>query len=42
VRQDPGKLLLALGNLSVEALKEIADRALELIAKKTGVEKRSR
>lgn len=41
VRQDLGKLLLSLEDLSAEALKEVSDRALELIAEKTGVQKRS-
>ena len=41
VRQDLGKLLLSLEDLSVEALKEVSDRALELITEKTGVDKRS-
>jgi hypothetical protein len=41
VRQDLGKLLLSLEDLSVEALKEVSDRALELIAEKSGVDKRS-
>jgi hypothetical protein len=41
VRQDLGKLLLSLEDLSVEALKEVSDRALALIAEKAGVEKRS-
>jgi hypothetical protein len=41
VRQDLNKLLLSLDNLSVEALREVSDRALALIAEKTGEEKRS-
>jgi len=41
VRQDLGKLLLSLEDLSVEALKEVSDRALALIAEKTGVERKS-
>ena len=35
------ELLLSRENLSVEALREVADRALALIAEKTGEEKRS-
>jgi hypothetical protein len=41
VRQDLGRLLVSLEDLSVEALKEVSDRALELIAERTVVEKRS-
>lgn len=41
VRQDLGKLLLSLEDLSVESLREVADRALVLIAEKTGGERRS-
>ena len=41
VRQDLGQLLLSLEGLSVEALREVSDRALALIAEKTGAEKRS-
>ena len=41
VREDLKTLLLSRENLSVEALREVAERALALIAEKTGVEKRS-
>src|SRR5579864_2685925 len=41
VREDLNKLLLSMENLSVEALREVADKALALIAEKTGEEKRS-
>jgi hypothetical protein len=41
VHQDLGKLLLSLEDLSVEALRAIADRALALIAEKAGGQKRS-
>jgi hypothetical protein len=41
VGEDLNKLLLSLENLSVEALREVSDRALALIAQKTGEEKRS-
>jgi hypothetical protein len=41
VHQDLGKLLLSLEDLSVEALRAIADRALALLAEKTGGQKRS-
>jgi hypothetical protein len=41
VRQDLNKLLLSLENLSVEALREVSDRALALIAERTDGEKRS-
>ena len=41
VRQDLGALLLSLEDLSVEALREVADRASMLIAEKSGGEKRS-
>jgi hypothetical protein len=41
VRQDLDKLLASLENLSVEALKEVSDRALSLIAEKTEEKKRS-
>ena len=38
VRQDLGKLLLSLEDLSVEALKEVSDRAFELIAERPSLE----
>ena len=41
VREDLNRLLLSLENLSVEALREVSDRALVLIAERTGEEKRS-
>jgi hypothetical protein len=41
VRDDLNKLLLSLENLSVEALREVSNRALVLIAERTGGEKRS-
>jgi hypothetical protein len=41
VREDLNKLLRSLENLSVEALREVSDRTLALIAEKTGEEKRS-
>jgi seryl-tRNA synthetase len=41
VREDLNKLLLSLENLSVEALREVSDRALTLIAEKRGEAKRS-
>lgn len=41
VRRDLDKLLLSLEDLSVEALREVADRALALIIEKTGERKRS-
>jgi hypothetical protein len=41
VRADLNKLLLSLENLSVEALREVSDRAVALIAERTGGEKRS-
>jgi hypothetical protein len=41
VRADLDKLLKSLEALSVEALKEVSDRALDLVAEKTGVENRS-
>ena len=41
VRQDLNKLLASLEDLSAEALKEVSDRALSLIAEKNGVRKRS-
>jgi hypothetical protein len=41
VREDLNKLLGSLETLSVEALREVSDRALALIAEKTGGEKRS-
>ena len=41
VREDLKTLLLSRENLRVEALREVAERALALIAEKTGVEKRS-
>jgi hypothetical protein len=41
VRQDLNKLLLSLEDLSLKALREVSNRALELIEAKTGVEKRS-
>ena len=41
VREDLNRLLLSLDNLSAEALREVSDRALALIAEKTGEEKRS-
>jgi hypothetical protein len=41
VRADLDKLLKSLEGLGVEALKEVSDRALALIAEKTGDEKRS-
>jgi hypothetical protein len=41
VRADFDKLLKSLEGLGVEALREVSDRALALIAEKTGEEKRS-
>ena len=41
VREDLDKLLGSLEALSVEALREVSDRALALIAEKTSSEKRS-
>jgi hypothetical protein len=41
VRQSLDKLLLSLEDLSVEALREVSDRALALIEEKGGGEKRS-
>jgi hypothetical protein len=41
VRRDLGQLLLSLEDLSVEELRQVSDRALALVAKKTGGEKRS-
>jgi len=41
VRQDLNKLLLSLDDLSVEALREVSNRALALIEEKTGARKRS-
>jgi len=41
VREDLNKLLGSLETLSIEALREVSDRALALIAERTGVEKRS-
>jgi hypothetical protein len=41
VREDLNKLLGSLETLSVEALREVADRALALIAEESGEEKRS-
>jgi hypothetical protein len=41
VREDLNRLLLSLENLSVEAVREVSDRALVLIAERTGGEKRS-
>jgi hypothetical protein len=41
VRQDLNKLLLSLEDLSVEALRAVSSRALELIEERTGVRKRS-
>ena len=41
VREDLNKLLSSLENLNVEALREVSDRALALIAERTGEEKRS-
>ena len=41
VREDLNKLLGSLETLSVEALREVSDRALALIAERAGVEKRS-
>jgi hypothetical protein len=41
VQQDLGKLLLSLEDLSVEALRAVADTALALISEKTGGQKRS-
>jgi hypothetical protein len=41
LREDLNKLLLSLENLSVEALRQVSDRALALIAERTGEEKRS-
>ena len=41
VREDLNKLLGSLENLGVEALREVSDRALALIAEKAGAEKRS-
>jgi hypothetical protein len=41
VRADLNRLLLSLENLNVEALRVVSDRALALIAEKTGEEKRS-
>jgi hypothetical protein len=41
VREDLNKLLLSLEHLNVEALREVSDRALALIAEKAGEEKRS-
>jgi hypothetical protein len=40
VRADPDKLLKSLEGLDVGALREVSDRALALIAEKTGDEKR--
>ena len=41
VREDLNQLLRSLETLSVEALREVSERALALIAEKTGDEKRS-
>jgi hypothetical protein len=41
VRQDLNKLLLSLEDLSVEALREVSNRALALIEEKAGGQKRS-
>ena len=41
VTQDLNKLLLSLEGLSVEALREVSNRSLALIAERTGGEKRS-
>ena len=41
IQEDLNKLLLSLEHLSVEALREVSDRTLTLIAEKTGEAKRS-